>query len=184
MHPAPGTRLYKYLSEFWVIAKRVCGPYGSRYTNDAIKYPFHVTLTSFFRLNDQTKLTELIDIAKTVFKDISSTPVIDSTPYDITPYNVPRGFTHGLNMSGLKLSAPQVTKAIHKLTDKASGYGVKSKVANDLHLTLYNKVNHIIRDSLECSKPPVIRATPWDKVRIILWETNDSYSYWKQVHKF
>lgn len=183
MHPAPGTLMYKYIKDYWECSKKVCGDNGSRARNDALKYPFHVTLTSFFCLEDESKLQALVEIAKEAFSHVDENPVISSITYShphISPKIGPRSND---NMSGLSIIAPSVSNATFKLVENAKDFYLRK--VDDLHLTIYNHTSYKTMERLEkIGTLNVVRSIQWNDVALILWETDDTYSYWKKVHQF
>lgn len=178
LHPAQGTPLCERLAAFWAASERICGKQGRSQRNDALKYPFHVALTSFFTLDGERAVAEVIRLGEQAFSAVARHPVLEAKPYRVPGTEPPCDY----NTSGIALQAPDVSRAIGALIRSGTRYGLQSTVADGLHLTLYRHVSHSTMVSLEDSLLAAVRSALWEDVVIILWRTDRSCMTWKQVH--
>ena len=166
LHPSPGTKLCDAVSKYWDMCTEIC----KGYTNYALMYPFHVSLTGFFTLDEKNleeELDHVIEIGREVFKNLQDKPVTDFHSYSF------RG------MSGITIKVPSISDKLFILENIP---GVKSKTG--LHLTLYHEVEDSIRKIIEnTTNIKIVRETEWENIDVILWKFDDK-GKWIQVYDF
>lgn len=130
LHPARNSELYNKLLSLWNKMK------STKIKNQAIIYPFHATLTSFFQ-----------DDVETVIKTCHAIFESDITVNKIIPYAVQDRNNSKNNIIGLSLNASKISQKMDLLLAKCKQ--LKSPSKNNLHITLAHMFEEKNREKIE-----------------------------------
>lgn len=169
LHPSINTHLYKLLDEYWCCANLLYKKHGI--VNECIKYPFHITLTSFFKLDDETTLNLLIKKIIEIKQETS-----------IKYINIGKRYGVINNLTEKYFRANYInSEDLIMFCKKIQYYFPFLNVKNNLHLSLYNNVSPKFVDLYEklLLKLGAINNKDWD---LILWKTDGKV--WNIVKKF
>ena len=172
LHPKSNTHLYDKLFDYWNISKGVT----TKEQNSALYYPFHITLCKFFKINEKKDLYNIIDTCKKEFSSLSKNPVETERIYYSPKFQTDIRSMNSKYSCGLKINSPEVSKCLDKIQSNCNDI----KVKKSLHLTLYNNVSKNTMEVLQIRMPYLVHIE-WEEINIILWETDENLSYWKQV---
>lgn len=195
MHPDSSTNFYSSMEKYWLKAKAIC---KTGIKNDAMKYPFHITLTSFFQISDEKTLNSLISSIENKINSLSGKNLVSDTETYYVPSksyishytkNIAYNFSQNFNLNekeklffkGISLNSPEVINMINNL-QKDFNF-IKAKP--DLHMTLYHNVNFWGRQMFENEIiSENMNSNTCDKWKFILWKSNKNHTIWEKVKEF
>lgn len=180
MHPSPDSSLYKTLDNFW---KSFHPHDGENRIGDTEKYPYSIELTSFFTLDTEQDLQEVIDIATHIFSTVDKNLEAGVEMINLSSW----GASDLISYFGFILDSPTISGAITRLLDDTKKFNIKGTLIQPLNMTLYGDTN-MYTDDLKNSNPYIKiledEKLQWEDTDIILWETNYKRTCYRNVHTF
>ena len=128
MHPTPESTQYSSLSEYWEKSRKIT---ESGIQNEAVKYPFHITLTGFFETSDPYSIINRIG-------EFSQNVIHEKRPVTTLKLATTYDTSHKTGLMYVGITAPKISKFLGWLKREFPFISTPSQ--QSLHLTLFNRV--------------------------------------------
>jgi hypothetical protein len=167
------------LEKYWNRARYLNLNYGV--ANDALQYPFHITLTGFFT-------TDHPDIMVGKIQNILNRVDPRKNKAQGFHYTYPKLFPHQqnhdenqLHYRGIGIRSPQISNFLKELETCFPLLNIKS----DIHLTLYHNILTSHLSFYERMVSELLNLSAWSNSwSLVLWRTNDALTQWEIVQEF